>query len=97
MIPGLVETPEPLRISVSGLSDALSLNVTLPERVPLAEGVNVTVIVQEAPTARLVGQLLVCVKSLEFKPWTWRKLKVRVATPLFVSVTVCTALVVPTV
>ena len=48
---------------VVGLFTALLVIVTEPVRPPAAVGLNVTVTVQLAPTARLVPQLFVCAKS----------------------------------
>jgi hypothetical protein len=46
-----------------GLFTALLVTVTEPVRLPMAVGVNVTLILQLALTARLVPQLFVCAKS----------------------------------
>src|SRR5205823_1050222 len=82
------ETPVPLSATFCGLSAALSVMVTLALREPLAEGVKVTVIMQVPLAARLLGQLLVWVKSLAFVPVTAILLIVNAAVPLLVSVTV---------
>ena len=55
--PELAETPVPLKTIICGLSEALSPRTTLAPRVLVAAGLNETVIVQEAPTASVVGQL----------------------------------------
>jgi len=58
--------PVPVKPTVCGLPLALSVTVSVPVRVPVAEGVKVTLIVQMARVARvevLGGQLLVCEKS----------------------------------
>jgi hypothetical protein len=64
----LVETetlvPVPLKLTVCGLLLALSVMVRVPGTVPAAVGVNVTLIVQGLPAARLVPQLLVWVKPV---------------------------------
>ena len=66
------------------------------DRLPPAVGVNVTVIVQEEPAATDV-QLFVCLKSPLSAPdrATVETVKLLML-PLFVTVTVCDALVVPT-
>ncbi len=48
----------PLRGSLCGLPGALSQMVTAPDLVPAEVGENVTLSVQEAPAAKVVGQLL---------------------------------------
>jgi hypothetical protein len=56
----LKSDPAPLKPTIWGLPAALSLIVTVPVRAPVTVGVNVTLIVQVDPAARLAGQLLVC-------------------------------------
>ena len=51
--------PVPERLTVSGLPLALSVMLTEAVRLPLAAGVNVTLIVQLAPAATELPQLLV--------------------------------------
>jgi hypothetical protein len=65
---------------------------------PVAVGLNVTLIVQFAPAARLAPQLFVWEKSPLFVPLMAmpEPLKVSAALPVFVSVMFCEALVVPT-
>ena len=41
----------------------LSVTVSVPVKVPYATGLNVTVILQTAPGARLAGQLFLCVRD----------------------------------
>jgi hypothetical protein len=65
-------------------------------RVPLAAGVNVTVIVQLAPPAMLVPQVLVCEKSPAFVPAILMPVKFNCPVPTFVRVTFPGTLVVPT-
>jgi hypothetical protein len=55
----LVLAPVPERLTVCGLPVALSEMVRLPLRVPVAVGVNITLIVQFAPAVTLVPQLFV--------------------------------------
>jgi hypothetical protein len=54
---------------VDDIADDAELNValTVAERVPAAAGVNVTLMLQEAPAATL-AQLFVCEKSAAFVP-----------------------------
>ncbi len=89
-------TPVPLKGMLCGLLGALSVTVTLPLRLPLAPGVNVTLIVHVPPGARAAVQVLVCAKSEALVPLTAMLLIVNEADPLFVTVTVCAVLVVPT-
>jgi hypothetical protein len=51
--------PVPERLTVCGLPVALSVRVTAALRVPLAAGVNLTLIVQLAPPATELPQVLV--------------------------------------
>ena len=67
--------------------------------IAVVEGVKVTLRVQLALGPRVVGelgQLLVCAKSLLFAPVTVIPVIVSAWLPVFVKVTVCGALVVPT-
>jgi hypothetical protein len=89
--------PVPVSVTVCGLPAALSVMVKVPARAPVAVGVNVTLITQFAPAASvagLIGQavapVLVCAKS----PDAAKEMIVRGPVPVFVSVTVCAALVV---
>jgi hypothetical protein len=75
-----------------GLFTALLVTVTAPVRAPAAVGVKVTLIVQLAPTARVVPQLFVCAKS----PLAVIELIVALVVPLFDSVVDCDAVVEPT-
>ena len=91
--------PVPLTPTLCGLPAASSLIPTLALRLPVAAGVKLTVIVQVALTASVAGpegQVFVCAKSAEFVPATAMLLIVSGAVPLFVSVTDCVPLVVPT-
>jgi hypothetical protein len=97
--PAAVEAPVPLSETVCGLPAALSVICTLADSLPVADGVNVMVIVQDAPAARVtvaVGQLFDCWKSAAFAPATEMAVIVSVAVPEFVSVTDAAALGVPT-
>ena len=70
------------------------LRVALRE--PVAVGLNVTLKVQLAPDARLVPQVVVLVKSAALVPVMLPPFSVKVPLPLFVMVTVCGVLLVPT-
>src|SRR5579872_320662 len=93
---GASTLPVPLSARFCGLSGALSVKVTLALFVPVAPGVKVTLMVQDAPLLSVLGQLLVCAKSPAFVPLRAILLIFKGALPLFLSVTVCGALVVPT-
>ena len=81
--PPLEEVPVPVRFAVCGLLLALSVTVKVPLRVPVAVGVNVTLIAQLAPAASVPPQLLVWAKS----PLTPMLEMVSAAEPEFESVT----------
>jgi hypothetical protein len=86
-------TPVPFSDTACGLAAALSVIEIEPVGVPAAVGVKVTEMVQLAPAATLVPQVLVSAKLDEAAIL----LIVRVAVPVFFKVTVWAALVVPTV
>lgn len=88
--------PLPLNGAVCGLPEALSLTDTLACRDPAAIGVNVMLIVQLVAVARVVPQLLVCVKSPGSKPVMVMLDIVRVAFPALLSVNFWAALLDPT-
>jgi hypothetical protein len=90
--PAVLE-PLPVRLTDCGLPEALSVTLKLPGRVPDAVGVNVTLMVQFSPAARELPQVLFSAKS----PLDAMLVIVRAALPVLDSVTVCAALVVPTV
>ena len=83
----------PVRLTMCGLPAALSLIVTAPVRAPVAVGVNLTLIVQLAFTASDERHVVVSEKS----PLMATLLIASAAVPPLVWVTVCAALVVPTV
>src|SRR3954447_18671093 len=92
--------PVPLSGMLCGLPGASSLIVTAAERAPVADGVNVTETVQGAFAASRdggAGQVFVWAKSPAFVPPTRIEPMASGAVPLFVTVTVWAALVVPTV
>jgi hypothetical protein len=68
------------------------VRVTVPVLVPLCVGVNVTEMVQLLPGETGVGQLLVCAKS----PLAVMLATGNGAAPLFVNLTFCGGLVLPT-
>src|SRR5438874_299907 len=91
--------PVPLSATVCGLPLALSVIDRLALRVPVAVGVKVTLMLQEALAARVVGlmgHMLVWVKSPALVPLIPIVLMVRSALPLLVSVTVWAVLLVLT-
>src|SRR5262245_4799054 len=93
-------TPVPLKVTACGMPLPLSVMLSAAPRLPVAVGVNVTLIVQlalSALVAVLTGQLLVCA----LLPYTtlFRSILLIVSAPgpLLVKVTFCAALVVFTV
>src|SRR5438105_4348554 len=89
-------SPVPLKPTLCGLPAASSLILTFALRLPADRGVNVTEIVHVAFTASVLGHVFVCAKSPELVPPIAMLPIVSGAVPLFVSVTDCAALVVPT-
>jgi len=75
----------------------LSVSARLPERAPLAEGENVTLITQLLPaaTGALVLQVVPLAATAK-SPVAAMLVKVKGAVPLLVTVTALAALVVPT-
>ena len=80
---------------VCGLPAALSTILTEAARLPTAVGVKVTVTVQSTPAASDAGQVVLWEKSPLLAPVTWKLLRVRLAFPVFVSVTDWEGLVTP--
>lgn len=80
----------PVKATLCGEPLALSVIVSAPVLVPATVGVKVTEIVQFAPAANAEGQALVSAKS----PVAAMEILASAAVPEFVSVTVCTELVV---
>ena len=80
--------PVPERLTLWGLPVALSVRVTAAPRVPLAAGVKVTLIVQLAPAATELPQLLVWAKSLALAPVSARLEMLKAEFPVLFSVTV---------
>ena len=90
--------PVPDKYSVCGLLLASSFTETFADLDPTSPGVNVTVIVQLAPGARVLGargQLFVGVKSLAFAPEMAMLVIVCETTSLLVRTAVWAGLVVP--
>ena len=96
LVPTEKSSPVPDSATVCGLPSALSAMVTDAVREPPAVGLNVTLMVQLAFTARVAAHVLVSPKSPALVPVTLIELIVMVALPVFVSVTDCAALVEPT-
>jgi hypothetical protein len=89
--------PVPVKVTVCGLLPALSANERLPEFVPTAVGVKVSDTVQEPDAATgLEVEQVVPEAAMANGPDTPIAVNVRLALPVFVSVTVCDGLVVPT-
>jgi len=89
--------PVPLKLTVCGLPLALSVSERLPERLPVALGVNVTLIAQLLPaaTGALVLQVVPLAATAK-SPVAAMLVKVKDAVPVLVTVTALAALVVPT-
>ena len=84
--------PVPLKLTLCGLLVALLVMVIAPVRVPASVGVKVTLMLHEPPTPKPAPQLFVEAKS----PLAVMLVKLRPALPLFVNVTSCAVLLVPT-
>src|SRR5437879_11049277 len=82
---GAGAAPVPVRLMVCGLPAMLSVIVTAPVRMPVAVGVNVTLMVQLAPAATDVPQVLVCMKS----PLATMLVTLSATFPVLFSVTDC--------
>jgi hypothetical protein len=89
--------PVPLKFTTCGLPLALSVSVRLPERLPAAVGVKVTLITQFplAATGAPVPQVVPLAATAK-SPVAAMLVKVKDAVPLLVTVTALAALVVPT-
>ncbi len=96
MLPVVDEAPVPVRLTVKALP-LPGVTVRVAVRVPLAAGVNVTLMVQLPRAATLEPQVFVCAKSALLVPEIAIPLMLRAELVAFVNVTVCAALVVPTV
>jgi hypothetical protein len=85
------ETPEPVRETDWGLPAALSVTESVAFSVPVVCGLKLTLIAQLVFTASVLPQVWVSLNE----PFAAMPLIFRVAVPVFFSVTVCAALVVP--
>jgi hypothetical protein len=85
--------PVPFNAADSGEPEALSVTVTVPVRFPPVVGVKVTEIVQLAPAATLLPHVFVSAKFAE----AVIEVIESGATPEFVNVIVCAALIEPSV
>jgi hypothetical protein len=91
-----VEVPVPERATVWGLPAAPSVIVSVAVRLPLADGLKVTLIAQLAPATTLDPQLLLWAKLLALEPVTTMLVMLKFALPVLVKVTVWAVLVAPT-
>ena len=78
----------PERLTVCGLPLALSVMLTEAVRLPLAEGVNVTLIVQLAPAGTELPHMLDRAKSLALVPVSARLVMFKAALPVLPKVRV---------
>ena len=76
-------TPVPLKLKFCGLPAALSLIDRVPVRLPAVDGTKTMLMMQLAPGLSEAPQLVICEKS----PVVVVELKVRVALPVLLSVT----------
>jgi hypothetical protein len=96
-----VPVPVPLSVTVCGLLKSPSTITTFAVSAPATDGVKTTLMVQEAPAAILVPQVFdgeaKSVSAAAGEPPVTVTLENAIAAPLlFVSVTVCAGVVVPT-
>lgn len=89
------QSPMPVRVMTCGLPSALSLIVTVPLRMPLLAGVNVTLITQLFFGVTIPAWQVVAGPKAKF-PLMATELMLRFVVPVFVSVKVFAPLVVPT-
>lgn len=87
--------PEPVRLTVWGLSELLSAIETVAESFSGAVGLKITEIVQEAAEGRVAPQVLVWEKSVGSVPTIEIPVMVNVADLVLVTVTVFAALELP--
>lgn len=88
-------TPVPVRDAVCKAVVALSATLKMAVSRTVLEGVNVTLITQLLPEARLAGEgghVLVCAKSETFAPTNEMPLTIICVFPMFLNVTVCVEL-----
>jgi hypothetical protein len=91
--PALAAEAVPVRLTICGLPEALSVMLTVPVRVPVAVGLNVTLITQFPAAAKELPHVLVWANS----PLAEMPAIDKTPLPLLERVTVCGRLVVPTV
>jgi len=89
--------PVPVMVTACGLFAALLVNVSEAEAPAAAVGLKVTDRTQLLPAPRLLPQGLVRANWLAFAPVSAMLVMLSAASPVFLSVTVCAELVVPTV
>jgi hypothetical protein len=87
--------PVPLSATVCGVPLALSAMESDAAKLAAEAGVNVTETVQLAPAASELPHVLVSAKSVGFAPVMVMLVIVNAALPVFISVIVCAAVVVP--
>ena len=87
----------PVSFTTCGLVEAPSVIVAAPCRLPVLPGVKVTLNVHLAPAARLVLQGVVPPATTEKSALPAKLDRLRAEVELFVKVSVCAVLVVPTV
>src|ERR1700719_2496618 len=85
---GLPVVPVPVRTAVCGLPGSLSDTLSVAVAAPGVVGWNVTLMVQLAPTASVLPQLLVCANNADDTPPMVTEMEVAVAALLLVRVTV---------
>jgi hypothetical protein len=91
----VVVVPVPVSVAVCGLPAKLSATLKVALTIPMAVGVNVTLIVQLAPAASVAGQALVFANNDALAPVMLTTMLFTAPVLVFFSVTVCAALVVP--
>lgn len=89
-------TPVPPMVTLCGLPDTLSETFTAEERFPVLVGLNTTLMVQLAFTARDDGQVVVSEKSVVLPLEILMPVTVSEAVPVFVRVITCAELFTPT-
>ena len=80
--------PVPVRLIVCGLPGALSVMEMAPLRVPSMVGVKVTLIAQLLPATSELPQLFVCAKPPALVPVIAMLVRLRLAPPVLLTVTV---------
>ena len=93
---GATAAPVPLSVTTCGELAALSTTLTVPMHVPAAVGVKLTKIVQLAPAASVIPQVLVSEKSLALFPEIWTLAIVMETAVKLVKISACAPALVPT-